>query len=164
MSDSIRSDHALVTKLPEVLMARFLFLPLIIVAAAGAAPHPESHGGGKFEAKLSGAAEVPGPGDPDGAGSAVLTVNPGKHQICYTITAENIGTASMAHIHSGTAGTAPPNNVVVSLTAPAAGKSEGCSDVTHEAAMAIMKDPAAYYVNVHNAEFPAGALRGQLTK
>ncbi len=26
----------------------------------------------------------------------------------------------------------------------------------------ILANPSAYYVNVHNAEFPSGAIRGQL--
>jgi hypothetical protein len=29
---------------------------------------------------------------------------------------------------------------------------------------AIIQSPQEYYVNVHNAEYPAGALRGQLSK
>jgi hypothetical protein len=30
--------------------------------------------------------------------------------------------------------------------------------------MDIIKNPGNYYVNVHNAEFPKGAIRGQLVK
>jgi hypothetical protein len=37
-------------------------------------------------------------------------------------------------------------------------------EVDRELALAILKHPAAYYVNVHNADFPAGAARGQLSK
>jgi hypothetical protein len=34
--------------------------------------------------------------------------------------------------------------------------------VSREEARDIVKNPENYYVNVHNAEFPGGALRGQL--
>jgi hypothetical protein len=29
---------------------------------------------------------------------------------------------------------------------------------------AIRQNPEAYYVNVHNSDFPTGAVRGQLSK
>jgi hypothetical protein len=54
--------------------------------------------------------------------------------------------------------------VVVPLAPPTDGTSSGCAEVSREFALAILKSPSDYYVNVHNAEFPAGALRGQLSK
>jgi len=33
-----------------------------------------------------------------------------------------------------------------------------------ELILAIIQDPGAYYFNVHNATYPGGALRGQLTR
>ena len=48
--------------------------------------------------------------------------------------------------------------------APSDGFSSGCVDVGRALAKEILKNPADYYVNVHNAEFPGGALRGQLSK
>lgn len=116
----------------------------------------------KLEATLTGANQVPGPGDTDGAGKASVTVNSGKNQICYDLSVSNIDTATAAHIHLGAAGVS--GAVVVPLNAPADGDSKGCVTVEHSVAMAILKNPTGYYVNVHNATFPAGAIRGQLTK
>ena len=43
------------------------------------------------------------------------------------------------------------------------GSTEGCTSGQDAAALqAIIDGPAGYYVNVHNADFPGGAVRGQL--
>jgi hypothetical protein len=117
-------------------------------------------GGRPFSTALSGAEEVPGPGDPDGAGWASITVNPGLGQVCYSLEVSGIAPAAAAHIHSAPAGVAGP--IVVHFAAPSTGSSSGCADVTRELAMSIIRNPTAYYVNVHNSEHPAGAVRGQL--
>ena len=129
-----------------------------LIGTAIAAPVPG--GGKKFTTTLTGANEVPGPGDPDGTGTARITINPGQSRICYELTATNIATANAAHIHSAPVGVAGP--VVVPLDPPADGSSSGCVNVDRGLADAIRKLPQGYYVNVHNAEFPAGAIRGQL--
>jgi CHRD domain len=138
-----------------------LMLLLAAVAVAGTAGAVQAQGR-TLSTTLTGAAEVPGPGDPDGSGTATLTVNPGLGQICYELTVSGIAPATAAHIHVGAVGVAGP--VVVPLEPPTDGTSSGCAEVSRELALAILKSPSDYYVNVHNAEFPAGALRGQLSK
>ncbi len=118
-------------------------------------------GGAPQSATLTGAAEVPGPGDPDGSGSASLRLNPGQGEICYELAVANIAPATAAHIHVGPAGVAGP--VVVPLAPPTSGSSSACAAVDRDLVLAILKNPAGYYVNVHNAGFPAGAVRGQLS-
>jgi hypothetical protein len=127
-----------------------------------AAPATAADGGRPLSTTLTGSTEVPGPGDPDGSGTASLRVNPGQGQVCYELMVEGIAPAAAAHIHQAPAGTAGP--IVVGLMAPTNGASSGCVDVGRELAREILKNPADYYVNVHNAEFPAGALRGQLSR
>jgi hypothetical protein len=118
--------------------------------------------GRPLSATLNGAAERPGPGDTDGTGTAELRVNAGQNQICYTLKVSNIDTATMAHIHR-----APPTQAgppVVTLKKPIDGTSSGCASVARSLAQAIIRNPGAYYVNVHTTAFANGAIRGQLSK
>jgi hypothetical protein len=138
-------------------------LPLVAAAAAAVAltvPATASAGGRPLHTELTGAAEVPGPGDPDGSGTAHVWVNPGQSEVCYELEVSGIDPAVAAHIHHAPVGVAGP--VVVPLAAPTSGSSSACADVDRDLALAILKSPADYYVNVHNPAFPAGALRGQL--
>lgn len=121
-------------------------------------------GGRPLSATLTGAAEVPGPGDPNGSGTADLTLNQGQEEICFDITVSDITLPAIgAHIHAGSASVAGP--IVVPLSPPDAnGFSSGCVSADSDLIKAIRKDPSLYYVNVHTTDFPAGAVRGQLSK
>ena len=129
---------------------------LALAGSAGAGADPTEF---TSRAGMNGAQEVPGPGDPNGSGKAVVTVDTVTGDICFELTVRNIEPAAAAHIHEAEKGS--PGPVVVTLTPPATGSSSGCvTDLTQ--AQAIAADPSAYYVNVHNADFPDGAVRGQL--
>lgn len=133
------------------MVKRFLFLCLL-AALLPAAAFAQS-----YTAVLSGAAEVPGPGDSDGAGIAVVTIS--GTTIRYVVLAQNIGAPTQAHIHEGAAGVA--GNPIVSLDVHALGNGV-VENVPQNVIDAIRANPAGYYVNVHTSEFPQGAVRGQL--
>jgi CHRD domain len=105
----------------------------------------------------------PGAGDPDGFGSASVTIN--GTSLCFGITVGNLDTPVMAHIHKGRKFENGP--VVVPLTPPTAGNpgaSSACVTVDATLAADILAHPRAYYVNVHTEAFQAGAVRGQLKR
>jgi hypothetical protein len=133
-------------------------LGILLVAGAVSANHF-----GTFSTGLSGAQEAPGPGDPNGKGSITLDVyNAGL--VCYTLKVQGIEDPSAAHIHLAPAGQA--GGVVVDLRIDLAERQGNrlsyCAAAAAEVTAAIRANPAAYYVNVHNATFPNGAIRGQL--
>lgn len=121
-------------------------------------------------AVLLGANEVPSAGDPDGKGVASLRVNSGKKTVCVWFKVEGIANPTAAHIHTGAATVA--GGVVVDFGMPAFvdGKWKTCvkvgdaSGLTTALVRALIQNPTAYYVNVHNLDYPGGALRGQITK
>jgi hypothetical protein len=121
-------------------------------------------GGRPLSANLSGANEVaPVVGDPDGTGTADLTLNQGQGEICLEIEVQNITTPILQHIHRGAAGVNGP--VVVDFTGLLAGGGDGCvSGVDRDLIKDIRQNPADYYFNVHTGDHPGGAARGQLAK
>lgn len=127
--------------------------------ATGASP-TSAAGPLTLRAALSGDAEVPGPGDAAGSGSATVTVDPGRNQVCFELSVAGIAPADKAHVHRGPPDQAGP--VVVNLTPPAEGTAGGCVEASEGVVRQIVANPGAFYVNVHNRPFPAGALRGQL--
>ncbi len=99
--------------------------------------------------------------------------------LCYTIVMTDKiadldkapGNGRAAHIHEGVRGKNGP--VVAALAWPQDGQAGDCiSEATEgkfptkEAGIVqrILKNPQNFYVNVHNPEFPAGAIRGQLAE
>lgn len=138
---------------------------LVVAIAALALAAYGADGGRRFSVILTGAEEAPGPGDPDGIGFAVLRLNPGTSQVCFSITVENITLpATGAHIHEAPPGS--PGPIVVPLTAPdESGSSSGCVEADREQILEIIRHPEDYYVNVHTLpDFGPGAVRGQLSR
>ena len=119
---------------------------------------------------LTGAQEVPaGVGDPNGTGTAELTLNAGQEDVCYELTWQNLdGTVQRAHIHEAPSGVNGP--IVVTLfdgqSFAGTGSASGCDlgDATRDEIRRILKDPSGFYVNIHDTVRPGGAIRGQLDR
>jgi hypothetical protein len=137
----------------------WLACALAILAAFGLALADD--GGRPIAVPMTGA-EEPNGGDEDGSGEAVFTFNVGLSQVCFQLVVRDIAPATAAHIHRAAAGV--NGGVVIGLTPPTGGTSSGCVTADRDLIKEIVQDPAAFYVNVHNADFPGGAVRGQLAK
>lgn len=128
---------------------------LLAVAPAGAAD-------ARLVAYLTGAAERPGPGDPDAVGRAVITIDDATNQICVAVQFAN-ATLPTTGMHIHVAPPTSPGPVVVPFTAPSSNQSYQCRTVENEALLDnIAANPGQYYFNVHNEEYPGGFIRGQL--
>ncbi len=119
------------------------------------------------EARLTGDKEVPGPGDPNGAGRASIRLNAKRGRVCYKLSFHRIGGPVAAHIHEAPKDEA--GDVVVELftaSEPLPGSFtavKGCvGGVARGEIRDIKEHPGRYYVNIHNVRYPDGALRGQL--
>jgi hypothetical protein len=153
-------------RVAATMLAVALAAGLTLLAVPGAAASGKAT---VLTASLRGAREVPGPGDPDGRGRAVVRLAGGK--ACFVLRWSGISAPTAAHIHTGRAGIAGP--VAVLFFEPGRNAASlpdtlnavaGCVEVNRDLARAIAASPRDWYVNVHTADFPNGAIRGQLRR
>lgn len=136
----------------------------LAVTTALAAAAPVAEGGRKFTTVLTGQAEIDGgaaTADMDATGTAHIFVNVGQRRVCWEYTdVTNLETLTAAHIHEAPADDSGPP-VVPFTTAM-----EGCtaSNLDRALLIDIIQNPQDYYVNLHTATYPGGAIRGQLHK
>ena len=159
-----------------MIRGRLLALSLcgcVAMVASAAIAEPVAEGGRKYSTPMSGAEEFGGTppalgaGDADGTGTGSVTINVGQQRVCWEFTVSNIAAPNRGHIHKAPAGS---NGAIVVdfFNAPAGtpGPLTGCTTTPLDKALLkdIVLNPSAYYLNLHNADFPAGAIRGQLEK
>lgn len=92
--------------------------------------------------------------------------------MCFRVRFDSTGTPNRGHIHTGPAGV--NGDIVVPLFELAAspadplndqletGRGTGCVTADPALLAQIVASPTGYYVNLHNARFPGGAIRCQL--
>jgi hypothetical protein len=81
--------------------------------------------------------------------------------VCVTGTTTGVGAIIGGHIHAGVAGESGPIVIDLGITTDGDGPFEGCATVGEEGGV-VLVDPTSYYLNLHTAEFPNGAVRVQL--
>ena len=77
----------------------------------------------------------------------------------YTILVRSIAAPTASHIHRGAPGVAGPVVITLASSFP---NNVGTGSFTASQAQSdeFVSNPLNFYVNVHNAEFPDGAIRG----
>jgi glucose/arabinose dehydrogenase len=129
----------------------------------------------ELEADLNGFAEVNpdtgefGHGDLNGDGLARIRLGPQAGRVCFAVRWSDVDEPAAGHIHEGPVGVNGP--IVVDLLGNAdqfqhgdgTGRARGCAEgVSKDLIEAIGTNPETFYVNLHNAAFPGGAIRGNL--
>ncbi|TDD84727.1 CHRD domain-containing protein [Actinomadura rubrisoli] len=122
-----------------------------------------------LQSEADGAQEIPAAdgkaaGDPDGHAAGSARSHDGM--VSWGFSWSSVAPPTLGHIHNGARGAngpvvadlfAAPSGLPASVTGLA-----GMSQVGTDAAQRIMSSPRDFYTNLHTAEFPGGAVRGQL--
>ena len=135
---------------------------LAILTAAGLAIVPATAMAEDREVDQAGpvANETAG-GDPDGTGRFSAEIDAETGDVCYVLVADKIAKPVAAHVHTGAAGSDGPPVLTIEVTGA---DGDMCLAAEPDVLKLIVAAPEGYYVNVHTADFPKGAMRGQLAK
>jgi hypothetical protein len=144
-------------------------LAMLLVSAIPAGADTEV----KFTTTLTGLDPVTGvvTGDPDGRGTAEFTFDTEQGTVCYEIEVEGIAEPvepapglGSAHIHFlATGGIAVDLEADFQPDKSDEFKASGCVEVDSALLQAMLENPELFYVNIHNVDFPGGALAGLLS-
>jgi hypothetical protein len=123
-----------------------------------------------FGSVMTGADEVPvegGPavGDKDGHALALMRIQ--GDQVSYAFTFTGIRTPTLGHLHKGVKGVNGDVKIPFFTKELEDGRKFAHGTVTvedHDLLEGIKANPRNWYFNLHTAEFPGGAVRGQAYK
>ena len=136
-------------------------LVAFLVATGPWCAGPASAAIAHFQVALTGFQEVGAPfdfgkGDPDAFGVADLLIDSITNTIDWEIAVADLALPlTGAHIHQASAGINGP--IVVNFSGQLSGTGLFDPDLA-----SVIANPKGFYVNLHNADFPGGAVRGQL--
>ncbi|GAC1324148.1 MAG: CHRD domain-containing protein [Chloroflexota bacterium] len=141
-----------------------LIAPVMIFGVVSVAPSARAASTKMtLTAHLSGRSEIGAPGPRAGTGTATVTVTMSTGRLCYQLKVSGFKLPALAaHIHAGRAGKNGPIVVPFPMAPNSRGKASACTRISARLAKAITGHPTSYYVNVHTAAYPGGAIRGQL--
>ncbi len=101
-------------------------------------------------------------GDPDGSGSAALTLYPGTATLCFDITVDGVLPTQAGHVHLGARGTNGPPVVNLYTSTGTGSRIRDCVPADTATINGLINNPRNYYVQLHNQPYPLGVVRGQL--
>jgi hypothetical protein len=111
--------------------------------------------------QLTGAAVVPGPGDPLASGA--FRLSSGRGELCFNVSLLNqSGLVNRIVIRRGTAGQSGPEVIRLSPSPIGINGLTGCVPISRELQREIGRSPSDFYLEVETTAYPNGAVRGQL--
>ena len=130
----------------------------------GASAIPASAGIISYTVTLSGTQSVPGNAS-TATGSAIVTVDDVANTVFVSLTFSGLtgGNAAAAHIHCCVAATGTAAVIIPFTAFPAATSGTYTNTFTTTAANIAGIEAFGAYINIHDATFPAGEIRGNIT-
>jgi hypothetical protein len=104
--------------------------------------------------------QEPAGGEAGGHGFFSYTID--GTEFCWTLSWQGIADPLAGHVHFAPRGVAGPIVIDLNADGVVGPDASGCRVISAELAADITSDPRAYYINLHNAGFQPGAIRGQL--